>query len=289
MYATIPSEVLMSPVAAHLEDATRLLRESIPSNQLPSLHTIIGDLGVLLGYLSFNGERPAQARAYLSAAEDHATEANDPELLARVLVAMGWTYSNVTTGGQREPSQEALTRLQRADRLTKQVSPMLKTLVTAHLAEEQAVAKKPYGSDEAFARSREAFAIAEQAEPARHHPCAVADYHSLSNGEALDGYQGVRELLLGRGEQAIDTLASALERTRAPRRQAVILADLGDALSQRGEPDEACARLGRAHTICSAHDYPLGAQRIVGVRERFPERFAGLDCVRELDERLRMR
>jgi hypothetical protein len=45
MYTTIPSEALINPVAAHLEDATRLLRESVPSNQRSRLHTIIGDLG----------------------------------------------------------------------------------------------------------------------------------------------------------------------------------------------------------------------------------------------------
>jgi hypothetical protein len=286
MYSTIPSEALINPVAAHLEDATRLLRESMTWNQRLRLHTIIGDLGVFLGYLSFNGDRPAQARAYLSTAEDHANEANDPKLLARVLVATSWTYSNVTTGGQREPSQEALTRLQRADHLAKHASPILKTLVTAHLAEELAVAKKPYESDEAFARSQEAFAVAERAEPARHQPCAVADYHSLSNGEGLDGYQGARQILLGRGTHATETLVSALKRTQAPRRKAIILADLAEALSQQDEPDESCSRLGQAHAFCQDHHYPLGSQRIFGIRERFPKHFANLGCVRQLDELL---
>jgi tetratricopeptide (TPR) repeat protein len=277
MYTTIPSEALIAPVAAHLEDAARLLRESVPANLQPRLHTIIGDLGVFLGYLSFNTNRPAQAGAYLRWAKDHAREASDKELLTRVLVASGCVQSNIPSG-QRTPSRDALKLLQEADDLAKHTSPRLQALVTAHLTEEQAAAENSYGSDEAFARSTEALAIAEPAEPVRHHPCAGADYHSLSNGEGLDGYRGVSEVLLERSDQATETLTTALERTQAPRRQVVILTDLGEALSQQGEPDESCARLGQAHTICKDHHFPLGVQRIFGVRERFPKHFAGLAC-----------
>lgn len=287
MYTTVPSDALIAPVAAHLEDTTGLLRESIPSNLRPRLYTLIGDLGVFLGYLSFNTNRPAQASAYLSLAKDHAREAGDTTLLTRVLAASGCVNSNIPNGwGTR--SKEALTLVGEANDLAGQASPQLQALVAAHLAEEQAAAKNAYGSDEAFARSQEALAIAEHAEPEEHQPCAVADYHSLSHGEGIDGYQGVRQVLLRRSKQATETLTNALARTQAPRRQAVILTDLGEAFSQQDEPDESCAHLGQAHTICQSHHFPLGIQRIYGVRERFPKHFAGLACVQELDERLRV-
>lgn len=285
MYTTVPSEALIGPVGAHLEDATRLLRESVPSVHLPWLHTLIGDLGVFLGYLSFNERRLAQAKAYLGLAKGHAREAGNTELLARVSVASGCASSNIASG-QRAPSQDALKLLEEADGLARRASPRLQALAIAHLSEERAVAEKPYGSDEAFARSQEAFAVSERAEPAPHHPCAVADYYSLSNGEGLAGYQGIREVLLGRGEQAAETLTAALGKTQAPRRRVVILADLGEALVQQDEPDESCDRLSQGYAMCQAHHFPFGVQRIVGVRLRFPRRFAGLDCVQGLDEQL---
>lgn len=45
MYKSIPSGALIDSVAAHLENATRMLRESVPSGELPRLHTMVGTWG----------------------------------------------------------------------------------------------------------------------------------------------------------------------------------------------------------------------------------------------------
>lgn len=288
LYATVPADALIGPAAGHLEEATHLLRESMLPSQRQQLHTIIGDLGVFLGYLSFNTHRPAQASAYFHLAEDHAREADDHELLVRAMVASSCVHSNIANG-QRLPSQAARTILEHADDLVRQVTPRLQALVTVHLAEERAASRDERETHEALSRSEQAFAVAEDDVSVGYHPCAVADYHSLSNGEGLDGYRGVCEILLGRGERATDILTNAFTRTHAPRRQSIILTDLAEAFSQQDEPHESCARLDQAYLICQEHYFPLGVQRIFGVRARFPESFTGLDCVTKLDERLGLR
>ncbi|MGH8903418.1 MAG: hypothetical protein ACRDYA_17535, partial [Egibacteraceae bacterium] len=105
--------------------------------------------------------------------------------------------------------------------------------------------------------------------------------------EGLDGFRGICDILLGRPERAADALTSALAHVSWPRRQAIILTDLGAALMGQDELPEASARLIEAHTVCVDHDYPMGLQRIYGVREQFDKKYAGLACVQELDERLR--
>jgi hypothetical protein len=52
-------------------------------------------------------------------------------------------------------------------------------------------------------------------------------------------------------------------------------------------PEGVCQALGDALRLTVASGYVTEIQRIWGVRARFPESWAGLACVVELDERLR--
>jgi hypothetical protein len=58
-----------------------------------------------------------------------------------------------------------------------------------------------------------------------------------------------------------------------------------------GEPKMACAAAVEALDECdrTGYGYELGARRVIILREGFPSAWEPLRCVRELDERLRLR
>jgi hypothetical protein len=58
------------------------------------------------------------------------------------------------------------------------------------------------------------------------------------------------------------------------------------AYAKASEPEAACQALERSLTMIEAEPYPLGLQRVVGVRTGFDPAWAQLPCVRDLDERL---
>ncbi|MGH3922445.1 MAG: hypothetical protein ACRDTT_06180, partial [Pseudonocardiaceae bacterium] len=64
------------------------------------------------------------------------------------------------------------------------------------------------------------------------------------------------------------------------------LAETAAAWVLLGEPEPACQELTRALDVTLDAGYVMGIQRILGVRARFPEPWADLPCVRQLDERL---
>jgi hypothetical protein len=97
-------------------------------------------------------------------------------------------------------------------------------------------------------------------------------------------------LLLGRPGPAVEELTSALASVDpgVGTVKAVLLADIAAARVLLGEPEATCAGLREAlDLVRQLGSYRMGMQRIVGVRLGFPKPWAGLGCVRELDDRLR--
>jgi transcriptional regulator with XRE-family HTH domain len=286
MYAAVPSVALIGPVAAHLEDATRLLNLSMSPGQRQRLQTRIAEITLLVGRLATNAHRPAQASAHYQLAEQHAREAENHALLAAALTEQSHLHSTINSG-VRQPSSEAIKRLEQAHFLASKHAPAITQAWTAaRLAEERACAHEVTGTEKAFERAQRMLGVAErEALPVS---CSTAHYSTLHT-EGLDGFRGICDILLRRPERATEVLTNALEHSRTPRRQTIILADLGTALIGQGELPEGSARLIQAHTLCTEHDYLEGLRRIYGVRNQFPQHCAGLACIQELDERLRLR
>lgn len=280
----IPSAALIGPAAAHLEDGARLLAEEMLPAQRQRLHRIVGEAAMLVGKLASSAHRPAQANAHFRLAEDHAGEAQDQALRA---AALGWqsvVYSTIPAGG-RSPSPQAVALLEQADELARRHAPAtLQTALAARLAEERAASGDARDADEALDRAQQALQAAEtDALPISR---STVDYYAVFSGEGLDGFRGICDILLDRPKHATGTLTSALAHARRPSRLAIILADLGAALADQGDLDAASARLIEGHTISMEQDYPMGLQRIHGVRARLPEACADHPGIRELDERL---
>lgn len=66
------------------------------------------------------------------------------------------------------------------------------------------------------------------------------------------------------------------------------MCDLAVARAAAGEPEGACQALGDALDRALAAGYTRGIERILGVRGRFHDAWAQLDCVRALDDQLRL-
>jgi hypothetical protein len=154
----------------------------------------------------------------------------------------------------------------------------------ARLAEERACAREAKGTEEAYEHAEGALERAKgEALPVS---CSTVNYHALLTGEGLDGFRGMCDILLDHPGRAATVLTSALAHASWPRRQAIILTDLGAALLGQGEYPEASTRLIEAHTLCVDHEYPMGLQRIYGVRDQLNQKHASLACIQELDEHL---
>ncbi|MGH8896143.1 MAG: hypothetical protein ACRDZ4_03750, partial [Egibacteraceae bacterium] len=97
--------------------------------------------------------------------------------------------------------------------------------------------------------------------------------------------RGIGLVRIGRAEEAVAALRPTLC-AADPGWTAMALADIAAARVLQGEPEQACRDLGRALTFALEAGYWMGVERIRGVRDQFPEPWAGLACVRKLDERL---
>lgn len=284
LYPTVPSGVLLQPAAAHMEDTARLLRRSMLPDQRQRLQIVIADAAMLVGYLACNEHRPGQADATFRLAERHARETGDNALLVTALTAQSFLRSSVEGGG-RSPSPEALALLEEASELAARHGPALTRAATyAWLAQERAASKDPSGAEEALERAESALeaAIAEDLPLSG----ATADYYFLPSDDRLARFRAVCDLALERPQHAVETLTETLARVDGPRRRVVILADLGGALAGQDQPEEACGRLVEGYRL-SVEDYPMGLERIVGVRAGFPPAFAALACTHDLDDLLR--
>ncbi|MGH8903404.1 MAG: hypothetical protein ACRDYA_17460 [Egibacteraceae bacterium] len=108
-----------------------------------------------------------------------------------------------------------------------------------------------------------------------------------SDSQARDKNVGIGLLLLGQPGPAVEALAQALKGPRQGAWRVTLLIDTAAARVLQGEPEAACAGLLEALDLAERFGHGMGVRRIVGVRTRFRPEWAGLDCVRELDDRLR--
>jgi hypothetical protein len=56
--------------------------------------------------------------------------------------------------------------------------------------------------------------------------------------------------------------------------------------AKAAESEAACVALDGALTLIGTEPYPMGLRRVIGIRAGFDPAWAGLRCVRQLDERL---
>ncbi|MGH8887611.1 MAG: hypothetical protein ACRDYX_21065, partial [Egibacteraceae bacterium] len=107
------------------------------------------------------------------------------------------------------------------------------------------------------------------------------------DGGRIQAFEGDTRLLLGRHADAVGPLQQAIDTAYMPLKQTILRRSLMGAWAGAGEPEPACAAgiacLGQADTA----GLTLHVELVRDVRETFPAGWSDLDCVRELDDRLR--
>jgi hypothetical protein len=111
--------------------------------------------------------------------------------------------------------------------------------------------------------------------------------YSLWDDAYFDGFRGICSVLLGE-PSAVDVLSETLRNTSSGIRRVIVMTDLASAYVSAGDPVEAAGRLGDACALASEVRYPMALARITGARARFDPCWAQMQCVQELDERLRV-
>lgn len=284
VYHDVDPQVLLAPVTAHLDEASRLLRGSMRSEQRDRLLSLTGDLATFAAYLAIFCDRRGQADAYLKLAQSRAGEAGDRRVLAQSFAAQGYLDLPHINGQQGDP-ENAVALLERADQLAVDAPALVRSFVAALLGEARATAANAGGSDEALDAARCALHRTSGPPMPAAGFCSTAGFYARWDAGRIEGYEGTCALFLDRTERAVRILQATLDSPLTPRGQANSLTDLGAALS-KSEPDEAATCLLEAHELNLASGYTLGYQRILGACERLK----GVDssAVRKLFKRLHL-
>ena len=105
----------------------------------------------------------------------------------------------------------------------------------------------------------------------------------------LDSVRATIYGLAGETDQAEQVFEQVQAQAANGRRRAASYAHqaLAYAKARPADPEAACAYLLKSVDIATAEGYAMGVRRTLGVRAGFRPGWAGLPCVREVDDRLR--
>ncbi|MGH2732435.1 MAG: hypothetical protein ACRDJG_05780 [Actinomycetota bacterium] len=283
-YHGLPAESLITPTREHLEAVVRLMRFSMTDSQRRRLCGIAADVAALAGWIYLLLDGHADAQACLALARSLAHESEHPTLEAVVFGSMSRASSPTLTSRGGDPSA-ALALVERASGLAERTPALVRSWLGERTAIEYACAGYSGASDRTLEDAR----------------CTLAK----STGESsLGGFlgrlltmqdqwylttvEGLCHVQLGRGERAEGVLLSALDDASPVRRRLpiMLLADLAAAYILQDAPEAATRALAEARVLAAQCGFSVGLQRIRNVRSRMPLAWAGLGCVRDLDERL---
>ena len=285
-YRTTAPGMVAGPVLAHLGT----LQSYVDAAGLPTdharLHRAMADTASFAALLQFRLDLLGAATHFFGLAEQHAREAGDTALLAQVLGAKSNLHSTVVSGGLRGDARLALSILEEAHDLLPAHAPRrARALLSARLAEERASVGDREGC-------RRALGEAERLLDGPNDSVGSLGFfgdnglYSQWDEAYYEGFRGVCAVLLG-DPDAVDVLSDTLENTSSGVRRAIVMTDLAGAYARVEMPEQAALILGEAHDLAVDVRYPMAMQRIMGTRGRFDPRWSGMQCVRELDDRLR--
>ncbi len=285
-YHGLPPESLIGPAREHLETTVRLTISSMTDLQRRRLCGIGADAAALVGVLSLLRDRQSDARAYFGLAENLAEASEDPTLKAAVLGLMSNVRQPTFFAWRGGDARPALTLFKRANALSSQAPARLRGWLLIQGAFGNASAGHAGASARALDEARTL--LAGDPGDAEVRGFLGSFLNVLGDQKNLTTLEGRHHVLLGRGERAEAALLSALAgaspgRVRLP---VFLLTDLGAAYFVLDAPEAATRALTEAHTLAARRGFAIGLQRIRNVRSRMPRTWAGLGCVRDLDERL---
>ncbi|MGH8904660.1 MAG: hypothetical protein ACRDYA_23990, partial [Egibacteraceae bacterium] len=278
-YAIAKSADLLGPAREHLSGVVNGFHRVMLPGERSELLAVAVDMACLCGWLSRSSGAVGDAHAYVALAVDFAEASAQPELAARAFGSQSILKSSLyVPGPQSGDPREALELLERA--MPGAEAGILRAWLALRAAEEHAV----LGERDACLRYLE---IA-QSELGRGDGSGFFSTQAFfpSWDAELAWRRGRCSALLGEAEPALTELRAAAGSTCSKRMLALIQADTALAWVVTGEPEPTCAAAMHSLDVCEAINYAVGVQRILEVRARVDPRHEGLECVRELDQRL---
>ncbi|MGH8904000.1 MAG: hypothetical protein ACRDYA_20565, partial [Egibacteraceae bacterium] len=287
-YAAGATATAMPAAKAQVYAVTQLLdRAVMTSTQRDRLASIGADAAAMEGVLALNMSAPDEARDAFDLALDLARDARDPRLEALVTAAetILWSPGSLWERATGDPKQ-AVTAMAHACALGRHAPTLNRVWLHVFHARDLAAARDAVGS----ARARElAFATLDDLgsnDPGWGFFSLHGEFAGFRDGR-IHAFEGKARLLLGQHADAIGPLQQAIDTSTMPIKQSIWGEDLMRAWTGAGEPEPACAAANAALEGVDATGFTLSVETVRDIRSTFPPDWSHLDCVRELDDRLR--
>ncbi|MGH8904882.1 MAG: hypothetical protein ACRDYA_25160 [Egibacteraceae bacterium] len=272
--------VVVGNQAAAVRD---VLRGPMMGDQRRRLYEVAVGLHAEAGMVGLGLHELDIADGFFALARTAAEDARDDRLQAQALQVSTHMLSSLRYGGHGGNDELALTRAEQAAVHAADADPHTRAETFRRLAEQRALAKDDPGFRLALQQAYEEFARVDGSE----HGFSARSGAFLSP-RWLHASAGWGHMLAGRNSQALRELRAALRDPGMTSKGAADLhADMARVWVQLDEPEQACAELTAALELAAPIDHRIGMARIRGIRTGFPEPWAALDCVHQLDERLR--
>ncbi|MGH8886269.1 MAG: hypothetical protein ACRDYX_14045, partial [Egibacteraceae bacterium] len=212
-----------------------------------------------------------------------AHDSADDRLQAQALQVSTHLLSSLRYGGHGGDDGLALTRVEQAAVHAVHADAHTRAETARRLAEQRALDRDDPGFRAALEQAHEEFARIDGSETG-----FIVRSAAFLSPRWLHATAGWGHMLAKRNSEALREFRAAVRDPSMSRTGAVDLrADMARVWVQLDEPEQACAELTAALKLAVAIDHRMGMQRIRGVRGGFPTPWAELDCVRQLDDRLR--
>jgi hypothetical protein len=284
-YETAAPGKLIVVAKEHADRLTRLLDRPQSPEVRHRLEATAGNNLALMGWLAFDLNSRTEALAYWTLAERGARQGGHRALHARVLAARSILHATTADGGRTGDPDAGIRLLEQARaEASGRASALTQCWMALRLAEEYAARGNPDACRRMLDHAEQAFATVSGQDPDGY----FATFINRWDHTTLECFRGVCHVLLKEPAEAEAVLRPALAEQTNYGRQVVVSADLGAAYVLAGQPEPACDVLSDAVTVCRTIGFPIGVQRILGVRAAMPEPWTDLSCVRELDEQLRL-
>ncbi|MGH8903995.1 MAG: hypothetical protein ACRDYA_20540, partial [Egibacteraceae bacterium] len=236
------------------------------------------------GMLAFDMGDRRVARGCFALARSVAEDSGDDVLRAQALGVGAILLSPMPDGGQGGDPRRFARTLSKAVHYGRHADPDTRASLQRWLATGLAGKRDEFG----FRRAVEAAdRVANRVGSTGGTGFLGRHFTGESDGQTRDKSVGIGLLLLGQPGPAVDAFAQALGGPRQGAWRVSVLVYTAAARVLQGEPEAACGGLLEALDLAERFGHGMGVRRVVGVRDGFRPEWAGLDCVRELDDRLR--
>jgi hypothetical protein len=280
---SISHNVLLDQVAHQAGTLLKLLDRPMTTTLRRRLGALVVSTHAHAGLLAFNLADRSKARRYFALSRDVADDSHNGTLRAQALVGSRVLRTSIESGGRANPGGPALRLMRQAADLSRQADPDTRAYVHAWLGLELAA---NVDDQRGFLTAYEvAERLSHQARQGEGRGFLARRMMSWRLQPEQAANKGIGLVRVGRADEAIDALRVMLP-SAEPGTSVIPLADIALARVAQDEPEQACQDLQHALDFALDSGYVMGVERIRGARDRFPEPWAELACVQELDERL---